>query len=629
TEYTTDYTPEGNTRQHYTTTVFFPTDNVSPDYVGSMISFRIYYYYFELDGQNITASGWEGTSIENPPPSAREPFGVDCRNPGIDHQQVMAIVNTVDDPYEENDSLEAAATLSSGRYRLIALDSDFFKVALKSGDKLNIWVTAEQDGEVSFRTYHPSGSMIEETIGSGEQKIEAETTGDYTIEVFSLDPLNEPIYSLIVQQELQHQGIFPLAQSGIYLNTIGILDPEKNEGRLVVSLMDKDGLPEKSYYRDSLIAHLGGEAGADFDLFPSTNRGYLRIDADFEIKGGERVSSGDYLCMGSNYLPASNASSSLYYSHLAFQGGWKTFAGIINLGNETEEVLFQSFDENGEVLKSDIVELASGQKIEYEAVYMPVFSSEARSMKASTRSGRESLAGYLQFRNPSFGARGRALIPLPLMRDHTLIIPHVASNQFWSTGIVVVNTGESDASLILNGYDDSGQRIGDPGYAVLKPGQNFVRTAAQIFGRGNSVASMRIVSTQPLAGFMIYASTNNVALAGVPATGASSARTPLHLSSLDVSGEWLTGIAVVNSSDIFSAAVSFSLFDEEGECVGIRTFDLDPYQRMVNTIRNIFDRDIPEEARYLEIDAFNGQPLSGLFITSSPDGLKMMGGILE
>ena len=626
-KYTTNYTQEGNIR-HYTTTVYYPTDAVSPDYVGSMLRSKKYYYYFQIEGENIIASGWEGQSFANPPRYAREPFLATCRNPGIDHQQVLAIVTTNDDSYEDNDSLEAAAVLSSGCYRLIALDKDFFKVFLKPANKLKIWVTAEQDGEVAFRTYDSFGRLIQETTGSGEQEIAADTPGYYTVEVFPVDASQEPIYSLVFQQELQYQGIFPLAQAGsAWLNTIGLINPPKNQGRVIVSLIGSDGLPEKSYYRESLFAYLAGEAGADFDLLPTTTNTsrYFRIDADFDVKGGERVESKNYLCMGSKYFSESDASSVLYYPHIAFQGGWKTFAGIINLGNEAEEVLFQSFDENGEVLRSDTVEIASGQKIEYEAVYMSVFSPDVRSMTASTVSGRQSLIGYLQFH---FGSKGRALIPLPLMRDNNLIISHIASNQLWSTGMVILNTGENNASIIINAYDAGGQFIASVG-TVLKPGQNLVRTAAQLFGRGSSVASIRVVSNQPLAGFMLYTPSYCQALAGIPAIEANFAGTPLHLLRLDSSGGWLTGIAILNNSDISSATVSFSLFDEEGENVGNRTFNLNPYQRMAATLKNIFDADIPEEARYLEIDAAGGQPLSGLFISSSPDGFKMMGEVLE
>jgi len=130
-KYDTDYTEDGNTR-HYTTTVYYASDQVRPDIIGTHALEQTYYYYFISDEDgSITESGWENGST--PPVNATEPFGTEILNTGLDYDQLKEIVNTVDDPYEENDSFESATSLSNGRYTLVAINSDYFKAEMKKG----------------------------------------------------------------------------------------------------------------------------------------------------------------------------------------------------------------------------------------------------------------------------------------------------------------------------------------------------------------------------------------------------------------------------------------------------------------------------------------------------------------
>ena len=135
-KYETHYTRENSIR-HYTTTIYYATDAVPPDYKGTAVSSSTYYYYFKIDTEgNITDIGWEGDSIGHAPVRACEPFGgTQPRNPGIDYNTVKQIVSTDDDSYEENDSFESRAALSTYAYNLVAMDDDFFYIPLKQGDR--------------------------------------------------------------------------------------------------------------------------------------------------------------------------------------------------------------------------------------------------------------------------------------------------------------------------------------------------------------------------------------------------------------------------------------------------------------------------------------------------------------
>jgi hypothetical protein len=119
-KYQTDYTQAGNTR-HYTTTIYYASNAVSPDHVGTVVTSSTYFYYFTLDGMgNIVGTGWEGESVGRAPVRGCEIFGTSPRNPGLQYEVVQRIASTDDDPYEDNNSVESAASVSTGAHPLIA-----------------------------------------------------------------------------------------------------------------------------------------------------------------------------------------------------------------------------------------------------------------------------------------------------------------------------------------------------------------------------------------------------------------------------------------------------------------------------------------------------------------------------
>ena len=115
-----------------TTRIYYADDAVDPDFVGTVPLSSTYYYYFTLDDQGrIVQSDWEGESVGNAPVYASEPLGLADYYDGLDVDRVRAIVRTDDDGYEPNNSFEQAHPLTTGSFHLLALDDDYFKIALE------------------------------------------------------------------------------------------------------------------------------------------------------------------------------------------------------------------------------------------------------------------------------------------------------------------------------------------------------------------------------------------------------------------------------------------------------------------------------------------------------------------
>ena len=100
---------------------------------------------------------------------------------------------------------------------------------------------------------------------------------------------------------------------------------------------------------------------------------------------------------------------------------------------------------------------------------------------------------------------------------------------------------------------------------------------------GQDIASMKITSQsdQPLCGILLYGTTNDLQLAGLPIhpVAGSSLYLP-HIASVE---PWWTGIGVMNAGDA-ATDISFSLFNDAGEVLSVVTKLMNPNQRMASTL---------------------------------------------
>jgi hypothetical protein len=434
-------------------------------------------------------------------------------------------------------------------------------------------------------------------------------------------------YQLFIKQVLGYQGIFPVDPSGSWVNGIALLSPDKESGRIIISQMNRDGLPQgKSYLKPDLFWGLSGTVDEDFTL-SIPEKGYIRIDSDDPLWGLQSVTYGDWDLLGSGLVSGNKGASELFYPHLA-DGGWTTYLGMINIGDKPAEITRRAYGTEGELLDSDTITLKAGQKIEDRTGGMDILKSGARSMSATAKSGTNSLIGYIKFYNPSYLSTGKALIPLDSEWATELVIPHVASNNYWQTGIAIMNTGNLASRVTFSGYDEDGNLLG-VWEDVIKAKQNVVGIPAYFFPsvQAEEIASIRIVSHygEPLCGLLLYASTNGFQLAGMPIRAASASIG--YVPYIAGQESWGTGIGLINAGDA-ETDILCSLFSPEGDLLASNSLYMAPNQKLCSTIRGLFGGTASESAGYARIESA-GSPISGIYLTGSIDGHKLMGDTMQ
>ncbi|MBN2397893.1 MAG: hypothetical protein JXI32_05885, partial [Deltaproteobacteria bacterium] len=610
----------------FTTTIYYANDSVSPDYVGTRVLHKTYEYWFQMDGDEITDSGW-GDGIE-PPQGAWEILGPGCLNPGIDVAEVRRIATREDDDFAGNTSQETAAAISSGHYAtLLGITDDWFAIDLKAGDRVEITGFADSAG--MDLTVYPMGDELHFESDGATTIVAAGEDGPCYLRFVPTDESDVP-YEFYITHILGWQGLFPLDPLGSWINGIALVSPETESGRIIVSQMDREGLPQgRSFSTSDLYGRLSGTVKEDLGL-TLPDQGYLRVDSDEPLWGMQGVTYGSWDLMGCNLVPYGDAAAALFYPQLAY-GRWTTYLGMINCGDQAVTVTRQAYNDQGEPLGSDTVVLAPGQKTEDRPGAVEILrSEEAQTMSATVEGGTASLIGYVKLYDDIWGngLSLKSLIPLDPERASELVIPHIASNRNWQTGIAVMNTGQLASLVTFYGYDADGNLL-DESTRTVKAKQHTVGTPATFFPLTprQEIASIRIVShaDQPLCGWLLYASSSGWQLAGVPIRGAStSIGYAPHIADQT---SWGTGICFTNAGET-ETTVRCSIFSPEGELLLTRDWeDMAPNQKVCGTVRTLFGVD--ERFGYAKIESLDGGFISGVYLQASADNHKLMGDVIR
>lgn len=628
-KYEINYTQEQHIR-HYTTQIYYANDNVSPDYVGTFVSSRAYQYYFRLDAEgNIIEADWEGTSVNNHPRNASEPFGTNPRNPGLDYDKVQEIMAITDDVYEENDSPANAPELISGRYILTALDKDYFRVFMEKGDCLALETQTEKSDPESkalkIRIYSPEHLLIRELEEDISERITASDRGYHLLEFVPAESDKEFSYNLFLEQRLAYRSLLPYHPAGSWNTGIRLMKtPFEDGGRAIISLSDDQGRSIYAYQE----MMTGLSLTADFERESAIGDGYIRVDSDMPAIGMGISLYGDKLMMGANLVPE-KGNAHVFFPHIARTGGWKTELGLINLGTESESVLRYAYDHQGNIVDSDQVELAPGQWLQNEARYLGILGAQGRTISAETQSGRETLMGFCVFLDPSRGAVGRALVPAT-DGETELLVPHVASlppgpdSNGWWTGIALMNRGTGIADLRFRAYDAFGTLLAEF-KQWLAPKQNYVRLASDMFDLPQErIASVRIQSLngQPISGFFLYGGSFGGKLAGIPLYPPQSSL--LYLPQPVSEEGWWTGIGLINAG-ASPSNVALRLMDADQRVLAEVNELLASNAKFCTTLETLFSPEALASARYLSAESQQGEDLSAIYVIGADDGLRLTG----
>ncbi len=626
------------TKVEYTTTIYFADDNVDPDYVGTKELHRTYTYFLELDGDIIIDSGWTGSSISNHPENARILYGgADSSNRSLRIDTVKEIAATEDDQFKGNNSIVNAVSLFNGDFTLLALSDDYFEVNLKNGDTLNLGMVPEYDYDnstdypISLTIQTAEGVLEKELNGDGFLTFTPLFTGRYLIKISTNDYSKQPGYKLSSRLSLNCFSLLPGLEGGQWENELAIVSEDSVPGdRIIVSVIEKNGTIKSSNRIEMNAVSLKAlisESPYFFDEFDT--EAVIRIDSDSPVDAFlSSCNSSGTLMMGSSQIYADDLSETLFYTHLAGNTTmWEANNYLINTGTSQETVRFEAYGSDGAILHTKEITVDPESVTAVNPAHLGFSSLGVSAMSASSLSLTKILAGYTKyaFTLNGFLDESLSLIKAPGLNNLSdyLVFPHIASNDYWYTGIVIMNAGDLDDSVVVTAYGADGEILGS-GVMPIKSKQSLVNAVSALIPGvlSSEITSLGLESLQgrPLTAFAHYMTKDYKQLAAVLA-GPPVNSTSLVLPFTGNSRALHTGIGIMNTANI-SDWVTLSLLDGNGLNLAETAVFLMPNQRIATTLWGFAGIDlVTANQGYVKIESSSGASLSGLFMTGSNEQL--------
>ncbi|RLA79217.1 MAG: hypothetical protein DRG33_04360 [Deltaproteobacteria bacterium] len=115
--------------------------------------------------------------------------------------------------------------------------------------------------------------------------------------------------------------------------------------------------------------------------------------------------------------------------------------------------------------------------------------------------------GYFTYHAPESAAS----LPLAAQLRSELIVPHVAEDNYWWTGLALFNPSHRRAYLVIHAYDSQGREVAVREMTV-EARSKVVFTAASRFPLGTSW--LRLTSSEPLCGLYLFGGPGAEVLSG-------------------------------------------------------------------------------------------------------------------
>ncbi len=212
-----------------------------------------------------------------------------------------------------------------------------------------------------------------------------------------------------------------------------------------------------------------------------------------------------------------NGATKLYAPQYAVGGAWRSTLSVVNLDNVSGEVSFEFTDRSGNST-TRVRPIAPRGKI--FIAEQDFFVSPGRDLTEGhvriTGSGMN-LAGCVAFGDSQRQVSATAL-PLVSQLQTDMVFSHLVSNGSYYTGVAVLNPNSMEASVTVEVRDNLGGLL--TAYPVtVAAGRSASFVLSTLPGLNNldlGAGYVRIRSSQPIAGYALFATHDNSAVSAIP-----------------------------------------------------------------------------------------------------------------
>jgi len=192
-----------------------------------------------------------------------------------------------DDPFEENDTPEQAASIQPGQFQLQGMDEDWFHIAVREPSQLAAQIVANA-GDLDLGIYDNRGTLLDASASENTSNERVELTVDAGDLFIRVQPFNGMTAAYTLTIELAGGPTPPAGDDQFEENDTPEQAASIQPGQFQLQGMDEDWFHVSVRTPGQLVAQIAGTAG-DLDLGIYDARGTLLEASASENTSNERV----------------------------------------------------------------------------------------------------------------------------------------------------------------------------------------------------------------------------------------------------------------------------------------------------------------------------------------------------
>ena len=297
----------------------------------------------------------------------------------------------------------------------------------------------------------------------------------------------------------------------------------------------------------------------------------------------------------------------LYYPHVASDNNWETEICVVNTGDQVLSGTFEAYDGDGNAIRERVLTLNGNNRRAFITGDEFLNSQDIRYVIFSADSS--NMCGYTKFFQE--GRLREAVPAVQVVSAKDILIPHIASDDMWGTGIALVNTTDTDKNLDI--IFSTGQTM----QISMSAGEYKRFTIRSLFGGTPQpdIKSAVIREGSGIIGLELFSRGN--LLGGTLLTDVMA--NTLYFPHIASNASWYTGIAAINANGL-STNLEITPYTDIGIPLDQLYMEIPSGEKYIGTVKNL---NLPEGTAWLKINST--LPINGFELFGTTDE-KMLAG---
>jgi len=455
--YDMDYGPLVGQQQSVRVIIYYASDFVARDFVGTKEQFQGYTYQLTYNtSHEVESAVWIDSSQSQHPQLMTRILEQSSAIDGLDWPLLTQIGAAVDDEFEST----GTALLPPGSYQMISLNQDRYLLQGREGDTLSLDLVKLDGPEnpLVIKVLDSQGAVLDQTVltDSGEYlswQLSGSLDHSYIVDLEHAAGDSADFYQLdFNHHSLLNEVILPFVPvngwwNGLAITNIGDTDVQN----VTLTGLDLSGraleshiAPQTLLARSKILTLFSALSSRDYERSDRQTLSLLipQQVAVVNLFGGATDGLGGFF---------SGQSAAAKRIQLPFsEANWSElmWGGVINRSTTEQSITCSVYRNDGTLLKSESIVLQSNQKLRLSSIGAVAQLPNDGWLDLSVESQEDCLTGYQLWRSLSDQTKLeaiRGLVAAPVQW-----LPHIENGGIWSTRLIVINPQSEELTLTLS-----------------------------------------------------------------------------------------------------------------------------------------------------------------------------------